>query len=126
MDGDACVLIWILSVLGRDGVLLKVHGLARIEATVLKDHSCIPKDKIDGAVDVAFPEELPLRVDIEGVLVADDIAPVDHCVVSTNAQGHRLVLARTGPVLKCNVPSNESCSCRRCGIEGSSRSLTDL
>lgn len=114
MDGDARVLIRVLSVLGRDGVLLKVHGLARVEATVLEDNSCIAKDKVDGAIDVTFPEELALRVDIEGVLVADNVAPVDHCVVSTDTQGHRLVLVWPGPVLKCYVPCNEPSPCRRC------------
>lgn len=107
MDGDARVLVRVLAVLGRDGVLLHGHGLAGVEAAVLEHDRRVPEDEVHGPVHVALPEELPVRVDVQGVLVPNDVAPVDHRVIRPNAEGHGLVLRGTGPVLERDVPSDE-------------------
>ena len=114
MDRDARVLVRVLAVLGRDGVLLEVHGLAGIEAAVLEDNGGVAEYEVHRAVDVAFAEELPLRVHVERVLVANHVAPVDHRVVRSDPQRYCLVLLRSGPVLESDVSRNESRSRRRC------------
>lgn len=114
MDRDPGVLVRVLAVLRGDGVLLERHGLSGVDGAVLEDHGRVAEDEVDCAVDVAVAVELSLRVRVEGVLVADDVAPVDHRVVRAHAEGHRLVLAWSRPVLECYVPRYEtgpSCSC---------------
>lgn len=93
MDGNARVLVRVFSVLGSDGVLLGGHWLASIKAAILEYHGSIAKDKVHGAVDVTFPKELAIRVNIECVLVPDDVAPIDHAVVGSNSERHCLVFA---------------------------------
>ena len=56
-------------------------------------HGCIAKYEIYGAIDVAFSKDLTIGVHIECVLVANDVAPIDHAMVSTNSECHSLVLA---------------------------------
>ncbi|KAJ6687529.1 hypothetical protein OIU74_016256, partial [Salix koriyanagi] len=48
---------------------------------------------------------------VKGVLVADYVAPVDHGMVCTDSESHRLVLGRTRPVLKCHVSGYKTSSC---------------
>lgn len=114
MNGDAGVLVWVLAVLRGDGVLLQVHRLAGVDAAVLQHHGGVAEDEVHRPVDVALPEELPLGVHVEGVLVADHVAPVDHRVVRPHPQRHRLVLPRARPVLEGDVPRDEPRPRRRC------------
>lgn len=78
MYGDAGVLVRIGPALGRDGDLLLVHGAAGVDHAVLEDGGSVAEDEVHGAVDVALFVELPLRVDVEGVLVAFETAAEEH------------------------------------------------
>lgn len=75
-DGDAGVLVRVLSALGGEDVLLVVVGFPRVEVAVLEDDGGVAEDEIDGAVDVALAVELAERVDVESVLVANEAALV--------------------------------------------------
>lgn len=86
--------------MGRDGVLLLGHGLARINVAILKNHSCIAKYKVHSSINATFPEELPVAVGIACILVSDDVTPVHHRMIGTNTERHRLVLFWTGVILK--------------------------
>lgn len=114
MDGNTCVLVGVFSVLGSDGVLLGGHWLASVDATILEYHGSITKDEVHGAINVTFSEELAIGVNIECVLEPNDIAPIDHGVVSTNSERHCLVIAWTSRILKSHVSSDETCSGCRC------------
>lgn len=112
VDRDTSVLVRVLPVLGGYCVLLHVHGLSREDRAVLEDHGGVSEYEVDRAVDFAFAEELAVRVDVEGVLVPDDLASVDHCVVCPDPERYRLVLARPGPIHESNVAGDESRSGR--------------
>lgn len=114
MDGDAGVLVRVLSVLGRDGVALGGHGLSGIYVAVLQDHCRVAEYEVYRPVNVAFAIELAQGVDVERVLVSENFAPVDHSVVCAYAQSHGLVLAWSSVVLECNVPGYETTACSRC------------
>lgn len=114
MDRYAGVLVRVLPVLGRDRVLLERHRLPGVDGAVLEDDGRVPEDEVDGPVNVALAVELALRVRIEGILIADDIAPVDHGVIRPDSEGHRLVLARPRPVLERYVTCNETGTGRSC------------
>ena len=64
MDRNACILVWILSILGGDGVLLEGHGLPGVNATILEHHGGITKNEIHRPVDVTFTVELAIGVNI--------------------------------------------------------------
>lgn len=85
-----------------------------MDGAVLEDNGRVPEYEVNGAIDVALAVELALRVSVEGVLVADDVAPVDHSVVRSDTEGHRLVLARPRPVLERYVPCYETGTGRGC------------
>ena len=116
MDGNACVLIWVFAVLGSNGVLLPIHWLARIDATVLEYYGCIAEYEIHRAVDVTFAEELAIGVNIEGVLVSYDVAPIDHAMVSSNSKCYCLARSWSSCILKCYVPCDEACSSCGCRV----------
>lgn len=75
-DGDAGVLVRVLSALGGEDVLLVCVGFSRVEVAVLEDDGGVAEDEIDSAVDVALAVELAERVDVKSVLVADEAALV--------------------------------------------------
>ena len=100
LDGNSSVLIWILPTLRSEYVRLIVIGLAGVKAAVLQHNSGVAEDEVDGAVDIAFAVELPERVDVEGILVADETAPVEDGEVRAAAQCHRLLLAWSRRVLE--------------------------
>lgn len=64
MDGNTCVLVGVLSVLGRDGVLLEGHGLPGVNATVLEYHSGVTEDEIHRPVYVTFTVKLAIGVSV--------------------------------------------------------------
>lgn len=105
------VLVRVLSVLGSYGVLLLSHGLPSIDVAALYDNCCVPEDEVNRTIDVAFPEELPIGVDVECILVPEDATSIDHRVVGPDSEGHRLVLPWPRIVLKRHVPSNEAGPC---------------
>lgn len=91
MDRNPSVLV----TLGCYGVLLLGHGPSHIDHAVLEDYSCIAKDDIYGVIDEAFPVELCLGVNVEGVLVS-----VEDREFRARAKGNRLVVLRTIGVAK--------------------------
>ncbi|CAA7397486.1 unnamed protein product [Spirodela intermedia] len=103
VDGDAGVLVGVLPALGGDGVLLFLQRPAGVEGAVLQHHGGVAEDEVDGAGDGAVAVELPLRVHVECVLVAQHVAA-----------RHRLVLRRPRRVLESHVPRHEPRPHRRC------------
>lgn len=124
MDGNAGVLVRILAVLGSDGDLLQGHRLASVETAVLENDGGVAEYEVDGAVDVALAEELAIGVDVERVLVPNYVAPIDHAVVRTNAECHRLVPAWPCRILKGYVPGDETGSGCRCSVGPISKELS--
>lgn len=115
MDRHPRVLIRVLSILGRDGVFLRGHGLAGENATILKHHGRITKYEVDSPIDGALTNELSIRVHIKRILVPDNVAPVNHGVIRPDTEGDGLVLCWAGIVLKRYVPCNKARSSSRCG-----------
>lgn len=113
MDDDAGVLVRIGSALGGDGVGL-VAWFAGEDVAVLENDGGIAEDEIDSAIYVAISIELAIGVDIEGVLVAFEAAPVEDGEVGAGAQRHCLAVFWTGSVLKCYVTSDEAISNNSC------------
>ncbi|BAS71791.1 Os01g0312600, partial [Oryza sativa Japonica Group] len=107
LDGDAGVLVGVLPPLRGVDVALVGERAARVEVAALEDDGGVAEDEVDGAVDVALAEELAEGVDVEGVLVADEAAPVERRQVGAHAQRHRLVLRRAGRVLDRQVAGQE-------------------
>lgn len=120
VDRNARVLIRVLSVLGRDGVLLLGHGLSGPEGAVLEHHRGVAEYEVHGSVNVAFSVKLTVRVDIHCVLVSDDVAPVHHRVVCSDAEGHRLVPPRPGVVLESHVFCDETRTTSSCNTGSAS------
>ncbi|KAL0904097.1 hypothetical protein M5K25_026169 [Dendrobium thyrsiflorum] len=114
MDRNPRVLVRILAVLCGDCVLLHRHWLSRPNNAFLENDGGIAEDEVDGAEDVAFAEELALRVDVKGVLVAYDAAVVDHRSVGSYTECHSLMLLWPRGVLYCHLFHYEPCPCRRC------------
>lgn len=110
MDRDASVLIWVFSVLGRDGYLLLVHWLSGVNVAVLEDDCGIAENEIDGAVNVAVAIELTLGVHVQRVLITDDLATVNNRVVCTYSECNGLMLGRTSVIFKCYVTCHEPCT----------------
>lgn len=77
VDRKARVLVRVGLALGRDGVVLPPHRLLGLDGAVLEDGGRVPEDEVDGAGDRALAVELTVRVRVEGVLVAVDVAPVE-------------------------------------------------
>lgn len=115
MDRNARVLIRVLSVLGGDRVLLRGQGLPGVDTAVLENYSGVAENEVDCSVNVGFPDELAVGVDVKCVLVSDDVAAVDDGVVGPDSEGYGLVLAGPGPILKRYVPCNKTSSSCRCG-----------
>jgi hypothetical protein len=63
-------------------------------ATYLVQGPCVPKDEIDGALDVAVVEVVPADVVEQRVLRPQDLAPVEHGLVAGQPQRHRLLADR--------------------------------
>jgi hypothetical protein len=99
LDGDACVLVGVLSALSSVEVALVGVGFSRVEIAVLEDDGRIAKDEVDRSINVTLPIELAEGVDIKGVLVADKAAAVEDGEVGAGSESYGLVLARTGGVL---------------------------
>lgn len=117
MDGYTRVLIWVFPVLGCDGILLLGHGLASIKVAFLEDHGSVAEYEVHGTVNVTFAEELTIGVHIACVLVPDDAAVVYYRVVSSDSEGHRLVLAGSGIVLESDVSCDETSTIGSCENE---------
>jgi hypothetical protein len=64
-------LVGFFSFLGTNCVLLRGHWLASVEAAVLEYHSGIAKDEVHSVVDVTFPEELVIGVNVGLVWFAE-------------------------------------------------------
>lgn len=64
MQGYTRILIWVFSILGRDGVLLLSHRLTSINVALLENHGSIAKYEVYSAVNVAFTEKLTVRMHI--------------------------------------------------------------
>ncbi|KAK6254279.1 hypothetical protein SCA6_015584 [Theobroma cacao] len=62
-------------------VLLVVHGLPNNEQRVLDDRIGVAKYEIDSARYDAIPVELPMGLNVEGVLVSIHSAVVKDCTV---------------------------------------------
>lgn len=67
-------LVGICTAVSRDGVR-RVDG-AGIDIAVLEDGGGVSEDEVDGSVDIAFPEELSVGMNVECVLVAFEAASV--------------------------------------------------
>jgi hypothetical protein len=63
--------------LSSDSVGL-VRRVTWINVTILNNNSSIAKNEVHRAIYVAFPVELPLGMDVEGVLVPFKAAPVKY------------------------------------------------
>lgn len=101
-------MIRVCPTLGRDHVLLATHRPLRIDHAILENHGCVSKDKVDGAVNVAFLVELAFGVDVESVLVPFESTVIENREVGSRSESHGLVVLRTGSVLECDSPCNES------------------
>lgn len=110
MDRDPSVLVRVGSALGRYGDLLLVHGATGVDHAVLEDDGCVAKNEVNCAVDVTFFVELALGVDVEGVLVPLEGAPVEDGEVGARAKGYCLVVLRARGVAKCYAAGDESLS----------------
>lgn len=108
MDRNAGVLVRIGAALGGDRVLLLAHRPPSVDHAVLEDGCCVAEDEVHGAVDVAFFVELPLRVDVEGVLVALEAAAVEDGEIGARPEGHSLVVLGTSGVAECDALGNET------------------
>lgn len=116
LDGNAGVLVRVLSALGRENVLLVRVGLAGVEVAVLEDYSGVTEDEVDGAVDVTLAVELAHGVCVDGVLVAHEAASVECGEVGVATEGDSLVLARPGIVLDRQVAGDESSANDSCNV----------
>ena len=76
-SGDFSVLIWIISSLSCKTIRLIIHWFPGHQIAVLKHRCRVAEDKINCAVNVAFPVELSKRVCVESVLVAFEAAAVE-------------------------------------------------
>lgn len=114
VDDNARVLVGVGPALRRDGGLLAANWLQDADVAVLEHRSGVAEDEVLGAGDVTIAVELALRVDVEGVLVAFEAAPVEHRVVRAGPERHGLVVLRSGRVLERHVPSNEAITRNRC------------
>ena len=70
-------MIWVGPALCGDGIGF-VWGITCIYVAILQDHCSVTKYKVNRAIDVAFPIELSIGVDIEGVLEPFKAASVEH------------------------------------------------
>lgn len=77
MDRNARVLVRVGPTLGSDSVCL-VWRVTGVNVAVLENDSCVAENEVHSAVDVAFPVELSLGVDVEGILVPFEATPVEY------------------------------------------------
>lgn len=59
MDRDASILVWVSSALSSHGINL-VRRVSSIDVAILQHNSCIPKDEVNGAIDVTLSIKLTL------------------------------------------------------------------
>ncbi|RWW50514.1 hypothetical protein BHE74_00043207, partial [Ensete ventricosum] len=114
LDGDAGVLVRVFPPLRREDVLLVRQRLPGVEVAVLEHHRRVAEDEVDGAVDIAFSVELAEGVDVEGVLVAYEAAPVEGGEVGADPESHGLVLAGACCVLYGDVSHEKSIANHSC------------
>lgn len=107
-------MIRIVSTLRSEDVLLFWIGLPGVEVRFLENDGGVAEDEIDGAVDVAFPVELPERVNVEGVLVGYEAALVEYGEVGPTSQCHCLVFAGARIVFKCYPLRYKICTYCNC------------
>lgn len=108
LDRDPGVLVRGFPGLGGDDCELAWQGHSGHYVAALEYDRGIPEDEVNGARDLALPVELPEGVNVQGVLVGTDRAPVQGREVRIHAQRHCLVLSRARRVLKGNVPRQET------------------
>ncbi|GAV70989.1 hypothetical protein CFOL_v3_14484, partial [Cephalotus follicularis] len=71
---NSCGFVLVNPSLGCHNVLLVIHGFPDHNHAVLEDSGCITKDKVNSSRDHATPVELPMSLDIQGVLVSFESA----------------------------------------------------
>ena len=87
MNGYSSILIRVSPTLGSESVGL-VRRVTCINVTILQHNCGISKDEINCTIYVTFPIELPLEMDIEGVLVSFQAAPVKYREIGPRTKGH--------------------------------------
>ncbi|KAL4584483.1 hypothetical protein LXL04_009085 [Taraxacum kok-saghyz] len=86
--------------LGCEHVLLTGSREACVDVAILEDGCCVAKNEIDGAGDEAVDVKLTITVDVEGVLVAQNVALIEGGKIGAHSKSNRLKmrLVETGGV----------------------------
>lgn len=89
--------------MGRDHVLLLIHGLSCHQLALLEYYGGVTEDEINGAGDEGVTVELPVGVSVESILIGVNAAAVNDGLVGTDAEGHGLVLLWACCILEAHV-----------------------
>lgn len=108
VNDDTGVLVRVGPSLSHDDVILIAQRLPHVKIAVLEHCDRVSKHEVYGPVYVAVPVELPLRVDVQCVLVAHEAATVEDRVVRARTQGDRLRFLWPGRVYEGHALSDES------------------
>lgn len=100
----------------RHHVRLVVHRLPHRHEAALEHRRRVAEDVVDGPRHLAVPEELPVGVHVQRVLVPLELAVEEHRHVPLHVQRHRLVPLRPRRVHEPHRLAHESIPLRRCVV----------
>lgn len=120
LDHDSCSHVLLGCSVGGDCVELVVQGLPHDDNGVLDHGGGGAEDEVDCAGDDAVAVELPVGLDVQGVLVTQDVATNESGHVSLVPECNGLVSLSTGRVLECHCLGNEPFCSVGCNEEAKS------